>query len=113
MPRRVSMKNEPPKQVTLPELSSGWEKLLQEETMPSELSYRIHRLIDRSLALTDKMFLKTLKGREMIWQCAEQTLLVRNELESGGNRLYETLTELEKIYEDLLKKTYQFRVKAG
>jgi hypothetical protein len=107
------MESEPLRQVTLRELSRGWEQLLQVEMMPAELEYRIRRLIDRAPPLADKMFLKTLKGREMILQCAEQTLVVRTELESGGVRIYEALTELEKTYEDLLKKTYEFRVKAG
>jgi hypothetical protein len=107
------MESEPPRQVTLLELSRSWESLLQVERMSAESEYRIRRLIDRALPLADKMFLKTLKGREMMWQCAEQTLLVRNELESGGVRLYEALTELEKTYDDLLKKAYEFRIKAG
>jgi hypothetical protein len=107
------MESEPPRQVTLRELSRTWESLLQVERMSAESEYRIRRLIDRALPLADKMFLKTLKGREMMLQCAEQTLLVRNELESRGVRLYEALTELEKTYEDLLKKAYEFRIKAG
>jgi hypothetical protein len=107
------MDSETPGPFTLAELSRGWERLLQAQNMSEESAYRIRRLIERSLPLADKMFLKTIRGREMVLQCAERTLLVRDELESRGERVYETLTELEKIYEDLLKKAYEFRVKAG
>jgi DnaJ-domain-containing protein 1 len=107
------MESEPRGEVTLAELSSGWESLLQVQNMSQESAYRIRRLIDRALPLADKMFLKTIKGREMLIQCAQQTVRLRDELESHGERLHKAMTELEKTYEDLLKKTHEFRVKAG
>ncbi|MGB6067217.1 MAG: hypothetical protein WBG50_20610 [Desulfomonilaceae bacterium] len=107
------MERERPAKSTLAELSSGWERLLQAQSLSVESAYRIQRLIDRGVPLANKMFLKTIKGREMILQCAELTRLLRLELESRGERVYEVLTDLEKTYEDLLRKTYEFRIKAG
>lgn len=99
--------------LTLARLSRGWESLLQVQNMSAESAYRISRLINRALPLAGKIFLKTITGREMLLECAVQTRLVQDQLESQGERLYETLTQLEKTYEDLLKKAYEFRVKAG
>ena len=107
------MESESPADVTLPELSRGWESLLDLEGVSAESKYRIRRLIGRARPLADKMFLKTVKGRETLRQCAELTDQVRAQLESEGRHLYEALTQLEKTFEDLLRKTYEFRVKAG
>ncbi len=107
------MDREPHVTITLMELSRAWESLLDLGGISSELSYRIRRLIDRAHPLADKMFLKTIKGREMILQCWEETCAFRNQLESQDARLYEVLTDLEKSYEELIKRTYEFRVKAG
>jgi hypothetical protein len=100
-------------EVTLIELSHAWESLLDLEGISSESGYRIRRLIDRAQPLADKMFLKTVKGREMILQCWEKTRVLRGQLESRGERLYSALTELERLYEELLKRAYEFRIKAG
>lgn len=100
-------------EVTLIELSRDWESLLDLEGISSESGYRIRRLIDRAQPLADKMFLKTVKGREMVLQCSEKTRALRGQLESGSERLYSALTELERLYEELLKRAYEFRVKAG
>jgi hypothetical protein len=99
--------------VTLIELSEAWESLLDLEGISLESGYRIRRLIDRAQPLAEKMFLKTVKGREMVVQCWEKTRVLRDQLESGGEPLYAALTELERLYEELLKKAYEFRVKAG
>ncbi len=107
------MESERPGKSALAELSRGWESLLQAQCLSAESAYRIRKLLDRALPLADKTFLKTIRGREMILQCTEQTRLLHIELESRGERLYEVLTDLEKTYEDLLKKAYEFRIKAG
>lgn len=107
------MVGEPHIEVTLIELSRDWESLLDLDGISSESGYRIRRLINRAQPLADKMFLKTVKGREMILQCSEKTRVLRNQLESRGERLFSALTELERLYEELVKRTYEFRIKAG
>jgi hypothetical protein len=98
---------------TIVTLTLGWESLLNLEGISGESEYRIRRLIERAVPLSGKIFVKTVKGKEMIAQCAEKTRVVRDQLESRSARVYEAMTELEKTYEELLKQVYEFRVKAG
>jgi hypothetical protein len=95
------------------ELCSVWETILKEDGLSTETRYRIRKLIDRTRPLVDKMFVKTLKGREMIVECADITRVIQDHVRSDQDRLYFLLTHLETVYEDFLKKTYEFRVKAG
>ncbi|MDQ7781747.1 MAG: hypothetical protein RDU20_02630 [Desulfomonilaceae bacterium] len=99
--------------VSVLELCSLWESILEEEGLSEEVHYRIRKLIDRTRALTDKMFVKTLKGREMIAECADMSRAVQDHVSADRDRLYSLLTHLESVHEDFLKKTYEFRVKAG
>lgn len=50
----------------------------------------------------------------MILQCLEQTKHMRKNQDTGGKKnIFHILTDLEKTFELLLKKTYEFRIKAG
>jgi hypothetical protein len=102
-----------PVEATLIDLAAGWENLLNLDGISAESEYRIRKLIERALPLTGKIFVKTVKGKEMMAQCAEKTRLVRDQLESRDARVYTALTDLEKTYEEFLKQVYEFRVKAG
>jgi len=107
------MTKKTPAHLTFRELVRYWTNLLESDDIPPEPEYRIRKLIDRSGPLAEKIFLKTARGREMISECAEKTRLFQGQLESGDDRLYKALTELETTYYDLLKTAYEFRVKAG
>jgi hypothetical protein len=98
---------------TIEALKHSWESLLDLESVSEETKYRIRRLIDRAAPLEGKMFVKTIKGKEMIAQCAEKTCAVRDRLESRRADVYVPLTDLERTYEEFLKLVYEFRVKAG
>jgi hypothetical protein len=98
---------------TVHDLRQDWQTLVETEKMSGEAQYRIGRLIERSGPIEGKMFVKTVKGRELISQCAERTRALRDRLRMPGEVLYKSLTELETCYEELVKKTYEFRVKAG
>jgi hypothetical protein len=102
-----------PKTNTPAQLALGWEGLLQLQGISSEVEYRILKLISRAAPLTDKIFLKTVKGREIIAECAEKTRAVRDKIESGRGDVYVALTDLEKTWDGFLKRVYEFRIKAG
>jgi len=95
------------------ELCSLWESILKEDGLSTEVRYRFRKLIDRTRPMVDKMFVKTLKGREMIVECANITRTVQDHVRFDQDRLYILLTHLETVYEDFLTRTYEFRVKAG
>ncbi len=109
----ISMTTSMSGKVSALELCSLWETILEEDGLSTEVRYRFRKLIDRTTPLVDKMFVKTLKGREMLIQCADITRAIQFHLRSDQDQLYSQLTHLETVYEDFLKKTYEFRVKAG
>ena len=95
------------------DLRGRWKTLLTEKGVSEELSYRIEKLDNRLEPILDKMYLKTVKGQEMLKLCGQKTESVRTAFLSGNDGLFHLLTDLEKTYEELLKKTYEFRIKAG
>ena len=95
------------------ELCRSWEDLLEQTELSPEVDYRIRKMINRMTPLLNKMYLKTVKGQEMVLQCAEKTKRLQDQLNSNGEHVYYFLTNLEKTHEDLLKKTYEFRIIAG
>lgn len=99
--------------VSVLELCSLLEDLLERSDLPSEAEYRIHKLISRTIPITSMMFLKTVKGQELILECMELTRSLDEQLVSGRRDLYQEMTRLENVHDELLRKTFQFRVKAG
>ncbi len=95
------------------ELCRSWEDLLEQTGLSPEVDYRIRKMINRMTPLLNKMYLKTVKGQEMVLQCAEKTRRIQHQLNSNKEDVYFSLTDLEKTYEDLLKRTYKFRIIAG
>ena len=65
------------------------------------------------MPLVDRVYLKTLKGQELLRDCLEKTATLQGRLQAPTIDLYVLLTNLEITYEDLLQKIYEFRVKAG
>ena len=95
------------------ELQDFWESMTQVEGLHPEIEYRMKKLVHRIAPLTDKIFIKTVKAREMLVECREKTTALQNQIESDGDRTFFLLTNLEKTFEDLLRKTYDIRIKAG
>ncbi|MEW6349429.1 MAG: hypothetical protein AB1646_10235 [Thermodesulfobacteriota bacterium] len=95
------------------ELCQLLECLLAREALSQEGDYRIRRLIRRTRSLRDKMFLKTVKGRELVLLCIELTRALDDHVRSSRQGFYRQLTALEDAFHDLLRKTVEFRVKAG
>jgi len=97
-------------------LRGAWEEVLKKEGLSQEVEYRIRKMNNRLTPIVDKLFLKTLKGQEIILQCVKKTKVVETELNSYGehkDRLYYSLTDLEKTYEDFIKQSYEFHITAG
>lgn len=101
------------KTASLHDFLDSLEKLLRSEHISSEAEYRIRKLFQRSVPLADKMFLKTVKGGELLRECRQKAIDLRQHVDSGTDDMYRLLTELERAYEELVQKTYEFRVKAG
>jgi hypothetical protein len=89
------------------------ESILAREGLSPELAYRLRKIIQGLLPLVDRLYLKTLKGQELLEECLKQTEALQSHLQAPDEKLYLLLTDLEKTYEDLLQKIYEFRVKAG
>jgi len=87
--------------------------MVQMKHLHPEIAYRMEKLAHRMAPLADKIFLKTVKARLLLVECREKTVALQNQIESHGNNTFHVLTDLEKTFEYLLTKTYEFRVKAG
>lgn len=95
------------------ELRGIWESMVQMKGLHPEIAYRIEKLVHRIVPLADKIFLKTEKARLLLVECREKTVALQNQIQSHENNVFYVLTNLEKTFEYLLTKTYEFRIKAG
>ena len=66
---------------SIPELCQLLENLLSVKHLADEVEYRIRKLLDRTVPLTDKMFPKTVKGQELIADCMKQAQGLQQYLE--------------------------------
>jgi len=87
--------------------------LMARPGIPAEAAYRIRKMMDRVAPVADKVYLKTLKGGEMLLQCTEKAGIIGEHLNGDEDLLYLLLTDLETTCEELLKGVYEFRIKAG
>jgi hypothetical protein len=78
-----------------------------------EATYRIRKMADRVTPVVDRVYLKTLKGRETLLECIVKARRVGEHLNRDDDLLYRLLTDLEMTCEGLLKQAYEFRIKAG
>lgn len=90
-----------------------WENILQAIELPAEIVYRVDKLTQRLDAISGKMFLKTVKAQQMLSDCVQLTQQLTSCIAPPGSRTYYQLTNLENHFEQLVKKTYAFRIKAG
>jgi hypothetical protein len=108
-----SMERELDEKTTVSDLCREWQNLVDHERLSPEAEYRIRKLLDRTAPVADRIFVKTVKGQQLIRECAERTRDLRTRLGGPSDRVYRSLDSLERSHEELLKKTYEFRVKAG
>lgn len=90
-----------------------WETILQAIELPTEIGYRVDKLTQRLDAISDKMFLKTVKARQMLSDCEQLTQQLTTCIAPPDGRTYSLLTNLENHFDRLVKKTHAFRIKAG
>ena len=94
-------------------LQETWDSMLNMENLHPEIAYRIEKLIHRMAPLTDKIYFKTIKAHQLLAECEAKSIALRNHIKTDGDDVFLLLTNLEKTFENLLKKTYEFRIKAG
>jgi hypothetical protein len=95
------------------DLQQVWDRMVKIEWLHPEIAYRIEKLINRMAPLADKIYFKTVKAHQLLAECRQKTTALHNHIKSDGDNAFFLLTNLEKTFEDLLQKTYEFRVKAG
>lgn len=95
------------------QLCQLWEEMLEDDILGGEVEYRFRKLLDRADPIQGKAFLQTVKGQEMTGRCLEMTRALRGSLGPGADVPWAGLTELEVLFEELLKTAYAFRVRTG
>ncbi|MFH0730968.1 MAG: hypothetical protein V2B19_32070 [Pseudomonadota bacterium] len=90
-----------------------WETIRDGIELPAEIAYRVDRLTQRLDAISEKMFLKTVNARQMLFDCEQLTQQLTSCIAPTDSRTYHLLTNLENHFDQLAKKTYAFRIKAG
>lgn len=95
------------------QLHLQWEIILQTIELPAEIIYRVDKLIQRLNAISGKMFLKTVKARQMLFDCQQISKQLTYCVSPPDSRTYYLLTTLETHFDQLVKKTHAFRIKAG
>ncbi len=94
-------------------LLRDWQQLLSQSGPNAEVTYRLHKMRAGLEPLLDRPFFKTVKGQELLQVCLAKTAAVQAADRVASPEVYRLLTELETVYEELLRRTYEFRVKAG
>lgn len=95
----------------LQKLLAAWEEFLTRLEPESEAAFRLQRLHHLLAPLADRLFLKTIKGQEILHQCYARTQDLQA-LQPGAD-FYRLLTALEDLVLELQRQTQEFRVKAG
>ena len=90
-----------------------WEEMLEQDVLGEEVAYRVRKMVDRADPIQGKAFLQTVKGQEMLGRCLEMTRVLRGRLGRDNQAPWATLTELEVLFDELLKMAYAFRVRTG
>jgi hypothetical protein len=94
-------------------LDTLWREIITGSGATREIDYRMKKLISRLDVVVDKIFIKTVKAHDMLRDCIQLTEQFRAELTKPNNTAFMLLTRLETRIDDLVRKTHEFRVKAG
>ncbi|MFZ1985581.1 MAG: hypothetical protein WAU91_14280 [Desulfatitalea sp.] len=99
--------------ITIGQLASVWREIIAAKKLSGEVSYRIEKLILRLDVIVDKIFVKTVKAHNILFECEKLTEQFQSELNRPNNELLLLLTRLEMQIDGLVKETHAFRIKAG
>jgi hypothetical protein len=94
-------------------LDSVWRDMIATNGLTEELAYRLEKLILRLDSIADKIFIKTVKAKDILLECEKLSEKFKSELSKPKNKTLMLLTRIEVQVEDLVKKTHAFRIKAG
>jgi hypothetical protein len=94
-------------------LDTVWRNMIAANGLTEELAYRLEKLILRLDSIADKIFIKTVKAQDILFECEQLSEKFRSELNEPLTRPLAVLTRIETQVEDLVKKTHAFRIKAG
>ena len=95
------------------QLCQLWEEMLDADALCEEVEYRVRKLLNRAEPIQGKAFLQTVKGQEMTGQCLVMTRALRGSLQREAELPWAGLTDLEVLFDELLKMAYAFRVRTG
>lgn len=94
-------------------LNSIWREIVANREPSREIAYRLEKLRLLLDVVVDKIFIKTVKARDMLMECMQLTERFQAELDRHVGTEFRLLTRLERRMDELVRKTYEFRVKAG
>lgn len=94
-------------------LNSIWREIVAKGEPTREIHYRMQKLSLRLDVVVDKIFIKTVKARDMLIECIQLTEQFQAKLDRHAGTDFRLLTRLERCMDELIRKTYEFRVKAG
>jgi hypothetical protein len=95
------------------QLASVWREVIDAKALTGELAYRVEKLIQRLDVIVDKIFVKTVKAHNILFECESLTEQFKSELNKPHDRALLLLTRLEDKIDGLVRETHAFRVKAG
>jgi hypothetical protein len=94
-------------------LDTVWRNMIAANGLTEELAYRLEKLILRLDSIADKIFIKTVKAQDILFECEQLSEKFKSELKEPQTKPLAVLTRIETQVEDLVKKTHAFRIKAG
>ena len=95
------------------QLETVWRDIIASKNPTREIIYRIEKLALRLDTVADKIFVKTVKAQDILSECMRLTENFKAELIESRNTALLLLTRIEERVDDLIKKTHEFRIKAG
>lgn len=94
-------------------LHAIWREIMANGEPTREIGYRLQKLSLRLDVVVDKIFIKTVKASDMLMECMQLTEQFQAELDRHARTDFRLLTRLERRLDELVRKTFEFRVKAG
>lgn len=95
------------------QLNSIWREFIAAKGLTGEFAYRLEKLGLELDTIADKIFVKTVKAHDILFECVRLTEQFKSSLDRSDNSALLLLTRMEAHIDDLVKQTHEFRIKAG